>query len=190
MFVVIKFVWVIFMKKLEIIELINTAVKSKDLCRIFFKYNFYYSYHFPLITSEKLFLSANEDDFIIDGFTVRRFCDIKKVEVREDKYVEIIKREGVLDNLIVPEIDVTDWYSVFSSLSELNINIIVEKESLDDDECEFAIGKIIKVFKTKVVFKHFDADGIWQDENYEIPYSQITSITFASRYVDVFSKYV
>ena len=42
----------------------------------------------------------------------------------------------------------------------------------------------------RVFFKHFDADGIWQDECYEIPFSQITSVTFASRYVDIFSKYV
>ena len=178
------------MKKIEIIELINRAVNSKEMCSIFFKYNYHYSYHFPLIISDKLFLSANEDDFIIDGFSIRRFCDIKKVEVKDDKCVEIIKREGILDEIKVPEIDVTDWYSVFLSLSKFNINIIVEKENLDEDECEFAIGKIIKVFKTKVVFKHFDADGIWQVDNYEIPYSQITSVTFSSRYVNVFSKYV
>ena len=178
------------MKKLEIIELINMAVKSKEMCRIFFKYNYYYSYHFPLITSEKLFLSANEDDFIIDGFTVRRFCDVKNIEIKNDKCVEIIKYEGVLDDIKVPEIDVKDWYNTFLSLSKLNINIIIEKESLNDDECEFAIGKIVKVLKTKVIFKGFDADGVWQEDYYEIPYSQITSVTFACRYVDVFSKYV
>ena len=178
------------MKKLEINSLINTAAQTKGLCRILFKYDTGYSYLFPLLTSEKLFLSANEDDFIIDGFTVRRFCDVKKAEIKNDKCVEIIKCEGALDDIKVPEIDITDWYSVFLSLSELNINIIVEKESLDDDECEFAIGKIVKVLKTKVIFKHFDADGIWQEDCYEIPYSQITSITFSSRYVDIFSKYM
>ena len=88
----------------------------------------------------------------------------------------------------MPDIDITDWYSAFSSLSKLNINIIVEKESLDDDECEFVIGKIVKVLKTKVIFKHFD--GVWQEDYYEIPYSQITSITIGNRYVSVFSKYV
>lgn len=178
------------MKKLEIIDLINMATKSKEMCRVFFKYNYHYSYHFPLITSTKLFLSADEDDFIINGFSVRRFCDVKKLEIKNDKCVEIIKREGVLDSIQVPEIDITDWYTVFLSISKLNINIIVEKESLNDDECEFAIGKIVKVLKTKVIFKHFDADGIWQEDYYEIPYSQITSITFGSRYVDIFSKYV
>lgn len=178
------------MKKSEMIELINSALKKNDMCRIFFRYNYNYSYYFPLKTSDKLFLSANEDDFIINGFSIRRFCDIKKIEIKDDKCVEIIKSEGVLDKLIVPDINITDWYNTFLSLSKMNINIIVEKESLNDDECEFAIGKIVKVLKTKVVFNHFDADGIWQEDYYEIPYSQITSVTFASRYVDIFSKYV
>ncbi len=178
------------MKKSEIKKLINTAVTSKELCRIFFRYAHYYSYHIPLLTSEKLFLSADEDDFLINGFSVRRFCDITKAEIKDDKCAEIIKKEGISDSIQIPEIDVTDWYSTFLTVSKLGINIIVEKESLDDDKSEFAIGRIVKVLKTKVIFRHFDADGIWEKENYEIPYSQITSITFASRYVDVFSKYV
>ena len=39
-------------------------------------------------------------------------------------------------------------------------------------------------------FKHFDADGIWQDELLEIPFSQITTVVFGSRYVETLSKYV
>ncbi len=178
------------MNRLEIKEFINSAIEPKKMCRIFFKYNNYYSYHFPLMVSDKLFLSANEDDFILNGFSIRRFRDIKKVEFKNDKCEEIIKREGFLDNIDVPKIDIADWHSSFLSLSKLDINVIVEKESLDEDEWEFAIGKIVKVLKSKVIFKHFDADGIWQEENHEIPYSQITSVTFASRYVEIFSKYV
>lgn len=178
------------MKKAEIIDIITKSVKPQEMCRIFFKYYYNYSYHFPLKTSDKLFLSADEDDFILNGFSIRRFCDIRKVELKNDKCVEIIKKEGILDNLNVPDIDVTNWYTVFNSLAESDTNIIIEKESLDDGEWEFAIGKIIKVLKTKVIFKDFDADGIWQEEYCEIPYSQITTVTFASRYVDVFSKYV
>lgn len=178
------------MKKSEMKELIISASKKNDLCSILFKYNHHYSYHFPLETSDKLFLSAEEDDFILNGFSVRRFCDVKKAEIKDDKFAEIIKNEGVSDNIKVPEIDITDWYNTFLSLSKLNINIIIENESLNDAECEFAIGKIVRVLKTKVVFKGFDADGVWQEDYYEIPYSKVTSVTFASRYVDVFSKYV
>ena len=69
-------------------------------------------------------------------------------------------------------------------------NIIVEKESLNNDEWKFAIRHIEKVLKNKVLFKYFDADGIWQDELLEIPFSQITTVKFGSRYVETFSKYV
>jgi hypothetical protein len=36
----------------------------------------------------------------------------------------------------------------------------------------------------------FDADGIWDEEPTEILFSNVTSVTFGSRYVEVFSKYV
>ena len=178
------------MRKSEIKTLVSSAIEPKNLCRVFFKYDVNYRYYFPLITSDKLFLGANEDDFILDGFSIRRFRDVKKAEIKNDKCLEIIKAEGILEKMQTPQIDITDWHSTFLSLSTLGFNIIVERESLVDNECEFAIGKIEKVLKSKVIFKDFDADGIWQGEYYEIPYSQITSVTFASRYVDVFSKYV
>ena len=178
------------MKKDEIKERIRSAIEGRDLCRVYFKYDPAYFYYFPLKMGEKLFLGAEEDDFILDGFSVRRFCDVKKAEVKDDKCIEILRSEGVLENVTVPPIDLTDWQSVFLSLREMNRNIIVEHESLDADECEFAIGRIEKVMKTKVLFKHFDADGIWQEGLYEIPFSQITSVTFDSRYVNIFSKYV
>ena len=92
--------------------------------------------------------------------------------------------------MTLPDLDLTDWHSVFLSLQRIGKNIIVEKESLDEDEWEFAIGHIEKVLKNKLLFKHFDADGIWQEELLEIPFSQITTVKFGSRYVETFSKYI
>ncbi len=69
-------------------------------------------------------------------------------------------------------------------------NIIVEKENLNDDESEFVIGRIERVYKEFAYVRHFDADGVWQDEPYKIPYSEITSVSFGTRYVDIFSKYL
>ena len=82
------------MKKSEIKALISGTTPMRELCRVFFKYDHNYRYIIPLSLSDKLFLAANEDDFIIDGFTVRRFQDVKKVEIKDDKCVEIIKKEG------------------------------------------------------------------------------------------------
>ena len=178
------------MKKFEIKDLIKGAIKPHNLCRVFFKYDTNYRYYFPLLVSDKLFLGAEEDDFILDGFSIRRFRDVVKVEIKDDKCLEIINSEGILNALATPEVDVTDWYSVFISLQKIGKNIIVEKEDLEVEYCDYTIGKIEKVTKTKVVIRHFDADGIWQEEPVEIPYSQITSVSFSTRYVDVFSKYV
>lgn len=66
----------------------------------------------------------------------------------------------------------------------------MEKESLNENECELIIGRIERVFKKFAFVYHFDADGIWQDEPFKIPYTGITSVSFGTRYVDVFSKYL
>ena len=179
------------MKKTEMIELFRKSVDTKPLIRMHLKYDAYYTYWFPFGASEKLFYALKEDDFITNGYSIRRFRDIKKFEIKDDaKYVDILRAEKVLDGVSAPDIDLTDWNSVFLSLSRLGKNIIIEHESLDEDEWEYYIGRIEKVLKTKVLFRHFDADGIWQDEPYEIPFSKITSVTFDCRYVNVFSKYV
>lgn len=178
------------MKKDEMIALLQASVEQKPLLRLYLKYDAYYSYWFPLGVSKKLLLAAKEDDFIIDGYSIRRISDIKKIELKDDKCSEIIKTEKILDQLSAPEIDLTDWHSAFLSLQKLQENMIIQHESLEEKDWDFWIGRIEKVLKTKVVFRHFDADGIWQEEPYEIPFSRITSVTFDSRYVNVFSKYV
>ena len=178
------------MKKTEMIDLLQSSVEQKPLLRLFLKYDAYYSYWFPFGASQKLFLAAKEDDFIIDGFSIRRICDIRKIEFKDDKCNEILKAEKALDCLSAPKIDLSDWHSAFLSLQKLKKNIIIQHESLEEKEWDYWIGRIEKVLKTKVIFRHFDADGIWQEEPYEIPFSRITSVTFDSRYVNVFSKYV
>lgn len=177
------------MKKIEMKELIRKAICPHEICRMYFKYDINYWYGFPLKVSDKLFLYAEEDDFILNGFSIRRFRDLTKVEIKDDKCLEIITKEGVLNNLSIPEVDITDWKAVFESLQKLGKNVMVEDESLDPDECEFVVGKIVKVFSNKVCIQAFDADGVWEDE-YDVPFTHITSVTFASRYIEMFSKYL
>lgn len=178
------------MTKSEIKENISACFNQRQLCRISLRYEGYDRYYFPLITSEKLFLGAEENDFLLDGYALRRFRDITKAEMKNDFCQEILVKEGVVDSLVVPDLDITNWQTVFQFLQARNQNVIVEKESLDEDEREFVIGRIEKIYKTSVYIRHFDADGIWQSEPYKFPFSKITTVTFASRYVDTFSKYL
>lgn len=178
------------MIKTQIKERMRQAIEPHKICRVFLQYDAYYRYYFPLIVGERLFLGAEEDDFILDGYAIRRFRNVTKAEIKDDKCLEIILAEGLLEQLATPDVDITDWKAALTSLQRIGKNVIIQKESLDEDEAEFAIGRILKVLKNQVLFRAFDADGVWEDELREIPFSEITSITFGSRYVEVFSKYL
>lgn len=178
------------MTKTKIKEIINNSISHRNLCRVFFRYDVNYRYYYPLITSDKLFLGTEEDDFILDGYSIRRYIDITKIQMKEDKCVEILKREGIDNSIQIPNIDIANWETVFISLQKYNKNIIVEKESLNEKEWIFAIGRIDRVFKKFVYLYHFDADGIWVEEPIKILYTDITSVSFDTRYVEIFSKYI
>ena len=178
------------MKKSDIKILLNNSIEKRQLCRVKFDYDGNTWFVFPLLTNDKLFLCANEDDFILNGYSIRRFKDVVKAEYQEGKILSMIQEEKISERIIDPNIDMSDWQTIFTSLKEQNKNIIIENEKVEEDDYSFVIGRIIKVTKTKVVMQHFDADGIWEEELYEIPYSKITSVSFDTRYVNVFSKYL
>ena len=178
------------MKKSDIKQFINKSIEHRHLCRVKFDYDNNTWFVFPLLTNDRLFLCANEDDFILNGYSIRRFKDVEKTEYQDGKILSMIKAEKIDAKIIVPDVDMTDWQTIFTSLKEQNINIIIENEKAEENEDSFIIGKIIKATKTKVVMQHFDADGIWEEEFYEVPYTKITSVSFGTRYVETFSKYL
>ena len=165
-------------------------MKDRALCRILLRFDVNDRYYLPLLIGDKLFLGAEDDDFILDGYTVRHFRDVTKAQTKNDMYNKILKKEGVIDDIAIPDITITNWETIFKSLQKTNKNIIVEKESLNNEECEFTIGRIEKIYKHFAYIRHFDADGIWQNEPRKITYAGITSVTFDSRYITIYSKYL
>ena len=170
--------------------LIEQAARNSNIANVFMKYNANYYNLIPVKASDQLFLAINEDDFIFDGFRVSRFRDVTKLRVKNDKCDEIIKNEGLFQNLSIPEIELENWESVFNSLQTIGKNIIVEHETPEGIDDNFAIGKIDRVYKNCFYIYHFDADGIWEKEPYRIPFQEVTSVTFESRYINVFTKYI
>ncbi|MDP4145813.1 MAG: hypothetical protein Q8936_15215 [Bacillota bacterium] len=178
------------MKRGEIKELVKSASENINVINAYFCYASVYYNLIPLTINDKLFLAINEYDFIFDGFSIYRFKDLIKVKIKNDMCDKILKYEGLTTDIAVPNVDITDWKSVFESLKKMKRNIIVEKKSIDDEDSEFVIGRIEKIYKNFAYIWNFDADGIWNDSPIKVPYSQITNITFGSRYVDTFSKYL
>ena len=120
------------MKKTEIKEMIRSAIATRDYCELQFRYHAEPLYCFPIAAGDRLFLGTEEKDFILDGFFIRRFRDVVRAKrIKDDKFVEIVRGEKLLEGLKVPPVDLGDWQNVFSSLKDMGHNIIIEKESLD-----------------------------------------------------------
>ncbi len=178
------------MTKTEIKSIMQACMEERKLCRTFLTYDRFYRYYFPLKVNGKFFLGVEEDDFILDGFSIRRFRDVWKAEIKDDICLEIAVKEGLTKSIVVPEIDIASWKTIFSDLQKTPRNIIIEHESLDDSATQFAIGRIEEIFERFLYIRHFTGDGIWESKPYKIPYTSITSVTFGSRYVEIFSKYL
>ena len=160
------------MKKQEKIDLIEKSIAEKEICRCFFSYDPGYFYCYPNAVNDRFILGQEEDDFLLDGYFIRKISHLKKVEIRMDHCNAINQMIGVTDQVMHPGVDITDWRSIFESLSSIDTFVIIE-----DNTCEqFAIGVIQKVLKDKIYFKGFNAKGVWDENELEIRYSQITGV--------------
>ncbi len=174
------------MKKQEKIDLIKTGVNDTVICKCCFTYDKNSFYYYPHAVNDKFILGQVEDEFLLDGYCIRKISHLKKVEAKNDKCDEINKIFGVADNIKKPDIDINSWQSIFNDLKALNVFIEIE----DEFNGQFAIGVIEKVTKNKLYFKSFDADGLWDEIPLEIPFSEITSVKWGNRYANYWQMYM
>ncbi len=180
------------MRKSEKIEIVKESIKKQNLCRVGYKYNDHLKFLFPLMASDTLFLSSVEGDFDFCGYHISKFSNIDTIDIRTkgDKLFDIIEAEGISKYLDIPDIDLSNWKTVFESLEKRGGYIIVKNEKDYDSELSFVIGKIVKVTSKNVTMRNFNCDGEWEEESYHIPFSKITTVEFNTRYCNVFSKYI
>ena len=178
------------MKKQDIKRNIQKAVDGRGMCQMFLFYEECYRYLFPLAVNDKFFMYAEEHDFQIDSFCIRPLSDVEEIEQRCDKCGEIAIAECGIKDMVLPQVDISSWKSALESLREIGGNVIIECESEEEYKYAFSIGRIEKTMEDKVRLRHFGADAVWEEKARDIPYDRITSVTFASRYINVFSKYL
>ena len=148
-------------------------------------------YGFPLKQGKEILLVQYQYDFQLDGYQMILLEDI--TAVRSDEYERfselIFKNEGQFDQIRTPIFEnINNWEVVFKQLKLMGTNIIVECESLEEND--FYIGEIVAITKTAVQLLYFDGLGVWDEEATEIPFTEITSVSFESRYINIISKYV
>lgn len=146
------------------------------------------TYCFPIALSDKLVLLANVYDFNIDGYKIIRTQDITEVfcDDAEEFNEMIIRKEGIVDNFKPIKLDVSNIKAVFKQLSDRCI--IVQCEGYE--ESLFYAGTVCAINKNDIELRTFDGCGVWDKESVHIPYKKITCISYASRYLDILSKYL
>lgn len=173
------------MKKSKKLKALHKVCGVCEQCEFNFKYSQNASFYYVLDFNEKLCYCAVEDDFILNGFEINRLRDTDLVSVLDNATNEINRRNGILDGLEAPDVDISSWKAVFNSLAKADMFIRIENEYTDF----FRIGKIKKVKKKSVVFKSFDGDGVWQPK-IKIPFSEITTVRFGDRYSEHWKVYL
>ena len=174
----------------EAAKILRSCIHPTALCRVGFRYDLYPEQYFPLAVSDSLFLAVTEQDFQLDGYTVRRLSDIVTAEAVRGAYLAIHKAEGSLSKLFAPPVLLDSWRSVFTSLASSGEFVIAEENAIRPSDSVFLIGKILRTGSNGAEMRCFDADGVWDGELTPISFSRITSVTFGSRYISTYAKYI
>lgn len=174
------------MKKAEKISLLYAAKSNKIECVIKFVAECQDAYCFPIEFSDRLLLFAEEIDFSVDGYMVYRLADIHDIDIPNDIYSFILQEEKIVDQVVKPDVDITDWCSLFLSLQRLDKFVIV---NMRYGLAEPAFGKVVSCNKDLVGIKCFDrTTAEWYDT--VLAYSDIRSVSFGNHYLEVWEKYV
>ncbi|MCQ6960922.1 hypothetical protein [Mucilaginibacter aquariorum] len=140
--------------------------------------------------SDELLLLHETEDFIVDGYTVIPIAQIKKIRFnKSDRYFDkMMKWENEFEKVgINYTVNIKNWKTLFTSLQEKELNVIVECEA--SKVYEFTIGPIEKIGKKYIYLNYFDAAGYFDDCSSSIDYPSITRVAFDTQYINVFSKY-
>lgn len=157
------------MKRSKKMSVLRECVENGHICRCFYEYDKSYWYYYINDFNDKFVLGQEENDFELNGYTIRKIDELQKAEIKNDICEEINRLNGVAGQIKAPGIDISSWQSIFNSLRECGEWVIVENEN----EEIFHIGIILKAGKNKLTMREFDADGKWQEET-KIPYKEIT----------------
>ena len=174
------------MERQEKIDILQQGIAGQRLCLLDTILEETPEYIYPLLVSERFVLYQQEDNFLLDGYAVRRLAQVQTVSLRSGKYEEINRLHGIADGICTPPVDISTWQALFSSLQKLDTYVTIENERFGN----FSIGEIQEVQPRRVCLRAFDADGVWIDPVLEISHGMITKVTWGDRYSLNWQRYL
>ena len=181
---------VFIVKKEKKLKCLADSKGTYNMCQCIFDYDRDISYYYYIVDySEKLFIGACEEDFLINGFRIHKVSYLDKIKIRNDITTAINEKNRILDGIDNPDIELSSWKETLQSLKGLKHFVIIQNEMEAKGKQFFYLGRINKIKKSKVIFTHYDVNGSIKD-NIEIPFDEITSITFGDRYSKTWEEYI
>jgi len=177
-----------------IVEKIRNHCENKNLIRItrtVGKEALKISNGYIIDYSDDFVLLQETGDFLVLCYNILPINQITKIRFNKwDKYyTKIMMLEGEAEKVgIKYKIDLNNWQSIFKSIKNHLLNVIVECENPDING--FTIGPVIKTTKKLVYMQDFDPCGFLDEKPTSIDFESITRVKFDDRYINVFSKYL
>jgi hypothetical protein len=179
---------------MNILEKIDFYYRNKKYCKILRKVGedtYEKSNGYIVDFSKKFIVLQETDDFIIRGYLIIPTQSIQEIICSlSDKYFDkIIKAEGIIEKVEKKyELKLNSWETVFDSIQNLNLNVIIKNENPDEED--FNIGQIIKITKKSIYIKYFDSKCYLDSETTKINFESITIVNFDDIYINILSKYL
>ena len=100
------------MKRSKKISVIRECARNRHICRCFYEYDKSYWYYYINDFNDKFVLGQEENDFELNGYTIRKIDELQKVEIKNDICEEINRLNGVAGQIKAPKIDISSWQSI------------------------------------------------------------------------------
>lgn len=140
--------------------------------------------------ARRLILVQTVEQGVVGSYVVIRRRDVLKVRhgAHERFHHHMYLSAGIAEQISRPKkVVLGSWQSFFSWLIEHYHFVTVEGE--DEAIDGFVQGKIRKVKDRLVTMRHLEDSGQYEDVVVDVPYDEITKVTFAGTYLNLLYTY-
>ena len=178
------------MTEREIKETAEKAAEERLFCSLLCKFEYEPRHILPLKVSEGLFLSAIESGLGFDGYLVERFENVASLTALPPEAGEFAARKGLFDRLEVPPVETGSLQQVFAYLVGSGECAEYELGAPGSREIEFGACRCTDCDGNGFYAIRFAFDLSRDRSPVFIPYSSLVRLTFGTRALKRYGKYV
>ena len=140
--------------------------------------------------SKELMLICYIYDFNLDGLMILRRNDITDiVSSKTCKFQKsLLEKDGLFGKIdFKSKYKLGSWLDFIKDASKRHKYFIFEHE--DQDNPEFIIGKIKRIYKKSIQVNYFTGTARWEDEPSSVKLEKLTSCQIGNNYLNVYERY-